>query len=55
MKESGDAVWQSDGGRPFQDVGPVYVKACCPAEVSFALDTLYRRISEEECNVLDGM
>ena len=23
LKESGDAVWHSDGGRLFQDVGPV--------------------------------
>ena len=34
LKESGDAVWRSDGGRLFQDVGPVYVKAHCPAEES---------------------
>ena len=48
--KSGDAVWCSDGGRLFQDVGPVYVKA----EESFALGTLYRRVSEEEHSVLGG-
>ena len=41
-------------GEDFQDVGPVYVKARCPAEESFALGTLYRRVSEEERSVLDG-
>ena len=51
---SGDAVWRSDGGRLFQDVGPVCVKARCPAEESFALGTLYRRVSEEERSLLGG-
>ena len=50
LKESGDAVWHSDGGRLFQDVGPVYAKAHCPAEESFALGTLYN-----EMDNLDGL
>ena len=47
-------VWRSDGGRLFQDVGPVYVKARCPVQESFALGSLYRGVSEEERSVLDG-
>ena len=50
MKESG-VVMQSGavmGGRLFQDVGPEYVKARCPAEQRVALGTLYRTVSEEE-------
>ena len=54
LKESGNAVWRSDGRRLFQDVGPVYVKARCPVEESFALGTLYRIVSEVERSVLGG-
>ena len=45
LKESGDAVWRSDGRRLFLDVGPVYVKARCPAEERLALGTLYRNVT----------
>ena len=44
MKESVDAVWCSDGGRLFQNIGLVYMKARKPAEECFAFGILYRSV-----------
>ena len=37
LKESGGTVWGGDEGRLFQDVGPLYGKARCPAEDNVTL------------------